>query len=143
MDESEKSSTWRELAAIKFLIEAFGTWHTDSQNAVRIIQVSSMVSFRLFRRYVCLFINLFIAIRFFVSPFCLFFFKMFLALESGPPLVAVGILFFRDWRTNYRQQSCFPRRLERSILTGGCLLDRRSLLLPKRRLTPFLRRRNM
>ena len=42
-DESEKSSTWRELAAIKFSIEAFGTrlskqrvrirWHTDSQNA--------------------------------------------------------------------------------------------------------------
>ena len=51
MDESEKSSTWRELAAIKFSIEAFGTrlskqrvrWHTDSQNAVRIIQVGSMV----------------------------------------------------------------------------------------------------
>ena len=41
-DESEKSSTWRELAAIKFSIEAFGTrlskqrvrWHTNSQNAV-------------------------------------------------------------------------------------------------------------
>ena len=51
MDESEKSSTWRELAAIKFSIEAFRTrlskqrvrWHTDSQNAVRIIQVGSMV----------------------------------------------------------------------------------------------------
>ena len=51
MDESDKSSTWREVAAIKFSIEAFGTrlskqrvrWHTDSQNAVRIIQVSSMV----------------------------------------------------------------------------------------------------
>ena len=51
LDESEKSSTWRELAAIKFSIEAFGTclskqrvrWHTDSQNAVRIIQVGSMV----------------------------------------------------------------------------------------------------
>ena len=41
LDESEKSSTWREVAAIKFSIEAFGTrlskqgvgWHTDSQNA--------------------------------------------------------------------------------------------------------------
>ena len=41
LDESEKSSTWRELAAIKFSIEDFGTrlskqrvrWHTDSQNA--------------------------------------------------------------------------------------------------------------
>ena len=41
LDESENSSTWRELAAIKFSIEAFGTrlskqrvrWHTDSQNA--------------------------------------------------------------------------------------------------------------
>ena len=41
LDESEKSSTWRELAAIKFPIEAFGTclskqrvrWHTDSRNA--------------------------------------------------------------------------------------------------------------
>ena len=51
LDESEKSSTGWELAAIKFSIEAFGTrlskqrvrWHTDSQNAVRIIQVSSMV----------------------------------------------------------------------------------------------------
>ena len=51
LDESEKSSTWRELAAIKFSIEAFSTrlfkqrvrWHTDSQNAVRIIQVGSMV----------------------------------------------------------------------------------------------------
>ena len=51
LDESEKSCTWRELAAIKFSIEAFGTrlskqrvrWHTDSQKAVRIIQVGSMV----------------------------------------------------------------------------------------------------
>ena len=51
MDESEKSSTWRELAAIRFSIEAFGTrlskqrvrWHTDSQSAVRIIQVVSMI----------------------------------------------------------------------------------------------------
>ena len=51
MDESEKSSTWRELAAIKFSIEAFGTrlskqrvrWHTDSQSAVRIIQFGSMI----------------------------------------------------------------------------------------------------
>ena len=41
LDESERSSTWRELAAIKFSIEAIGTrpsrqrarWHTDSQNA--------------------------------------------------------------------------------------------------------------
>ena len=55
LGESEKSSTWKELAAIKFSIEAFGTrsctrlskqrvrWHTDSQNAVRIIQVGSMI----------------------------------------------------------------------------------------------------
>ena len=51
LDESEKSSTWRELASIKFSIEAFGARlskqrvrrHTDSQNAVRIIQVGSMV----------------------------------------------------------------------------------------------------
>ena len=51
MVESEKSSTWRELPAIKFSIEDFGTrlskqrvrWHTNSQNAVRIIQVGSMV----------------------------------------------------------------------------------------------------
>ena len=92
--------------------------------------------FRSFRRYVCFFIHIFIAVRFFVSPFCLFFFQMFLALESGPPLVAVGILLFRNWRTSYRQQSWFPRRLELSILTGGRLLDGRSLLLPKRRLTP-------
>ena len=42
LDESEKSSTWSELVAIKFSIEAFGTrlskqrvrWHIDSQNAV-------------------------------------------------------------------------------------------------------------
>ena len=45
------TSTWRELAAIKFSIEPFGTrlskqrvrWHTDSKNAVQIIQVGSMV----------------------------------------------------------------------------------------------------
>ena len=51
LDESEKCSIWRELAAIKFSIEAFGTrlskqrvrWHIDSQNAVRIIQVGSRV----------------------------------------------------------------------------------------------------
>ena len=34
---------------------------------------------------------------------------MFLALESGPPLVAVGILLFRNWRTNYRQRSWFSK----------------------------------
>ena len=51
--------------------------------------------------YVCLFINLFIAIFFFVSLLFIFF-EMLLALESGPPLVAVGILFFRNWHTNYR-----------------------------------------
>ena len=34
---------------------------------------------------------------------------MFLAMGSGPPLVAVGILLFRNWRTNYRQQSWFPK----------------------------------
>ena len=34
---------------------------------------------------------------------------MFLALESGLPLVAVGILLFRSWRTNYHQQSCFSK----------------------------------
>ena len=43
LDESEKSSTWRELAAIKFSIEAVGTrlskqrvrirWHIDCQTA--------------------------------------------------------------------------------------------------------------
>ena len=51
LDESEKSSTWRKLAAIKFSNEAFGSrlskqrvrWHTDGQNAMRIIQVGSMV----------------------------------------------------------------------------------------------------
>ena len=62
---------------------------------------------------------------------------MFLALESGPPLVAVGILLFRNWRTNYRQQSWFPRRLELSILTGGRLLDGRSLPLPKGEIEAF------
>ena len=34
---------------------------------------------------------------------------MFLALGSGPPLVAVGILLFRNWRTNDRQQSWFSK----------------------------------
>ena len=45
LDESEKSSTWRKLAAIKFSNGAFGSrlskqrvrWHTDSQNAMQII----------------------------------------------------------------------------------------------------------
>ncbi|XP_068690233.1 integrase/recombinase xerD homolog [Montipora foliosa] len=61
---------------------------------------------------------------------------MSLALESGPPLVAVGILLFRNWRTN-RQQSRFPRRLELSILTEGRLLDGRSLPLPKGEIEAF------
>ena len=48
--ESQKSSTWSELAAVKFALEAFDThlsdnrvrWNTDNQNVVRIIQVGSM-----------------------------------------------------------------------------------------------------
>ena len=50
-EESQKSSTWRELFAIKFALEAFGAHlagqrvrcNTDNQNVVRIIQVGSMV----------------------------------------------------------------------------------------------------
>ena len=51
MEESQKSSTWRELAAIKFALAAFETHlsglrvrcNTDNQNVVRIIQFGSMV----------------------------------------------------------------------------------------------------
>ena len=63
MDESEKSSTWRELAAIKFLIEAFGTWHTDSQNAV---------AWLVFVRFVVMFVCLLIYLLLFASLFLLF-----------------------------------------------------------------------
>ena len=50
-EESQKSSTWRELFAIKFALEAFGAHlagqrvhcNTDNQNVVRIIRVGSMV----------------------------------------------------------------------------------------------------
>ena len=50
-EESQKSSTWRELAAIKFAIAAFEAHlsglsvrcNTDNQNVVRIIQFGSMV----------------------------------------------------------------------------------------------------
>ena len=49
--ESQNSSTWRELAAVKLVLEAFSTnlaghrvrWNTDNQNVVRIVQVGSMV----------------------------------------------------------------------------------------------------
>ena len=85
------------------------------------------------------FVYIFIAILFFVSLFLFFFFQMFLGLESDPPLVVVGILLFRNWLTNYRPQSWFPRRLELSTLTGERLLNGRSLPLPKRRLRPLLR----
>ena len=51
MEESQKSSTWRELAAIKFALAAFEAHlsglrvrcNTDNQNVVRIIQFGSMV----------------------------------------------------------------------------------------------------
>lgn len=51
LEESQKSSTWRELFAIKFALESFATplasqrvrCNTDNQNVVRIIQVGSMV----------------------------------------------------------------------------------------------------
>ena len=50
-EESQKSSTWRELVAISFALEAFDnhlagqavTCNTDNQNVVRIIQAGSMV----------------------------------------------------------------------------------------------------
>lgn len=50
-EESQKSSTWRELVAINFALEAFDnhlagqavTCNTDNQNVVRIIQAGSMV----------------------------------------------------------------------------------------------------
>ena len=49
--ESQNSSTWRELAAVKLALEAFSTnlaghrvcWNTDNQNVDRIVQVGSMV----------------------------------------------------------------------------------------------------
>jgi len=49
--EFQKSSVWRELAAVKFALEAFDThlsdnsvrWNTDSQNVVRIVQIGSMI----------------------------------------------------------------------------------------------------
>ena len=51
VDESRKSSTWRELAGIHFALEAFENHligqslrlFTDNQNVVRIIQVGSMI----------------------------------------------------------------------------------------------------
>lgn len=50
-EESQKSSTWRELLAIKFALEAFNSQlagqrvrcFTDNQNVVRIVRVGSMV----------------------------------------------------------------------------------------------------
>ena len=50
MSEGEKSSTWRELSAIDYALKSFlpiikGSylkWFSDSQTAVRIIQVGSM-----------------------------------------------------------------------------------------------------
>ena len=50
-EESQKSSTWKELIAISFAVEAFDnhlagqavTCNTDNQNVVRIIQAGSMV----------------------------------------------------------------------------------------------------
>lgn len=50
-EESQKSSTWRELFAIKFALNAFDSLlvgqrvrcFTDNQNVVRIVQVGSMV----------------------------------------------------------------------------------------------------
>ena len=49
--ESQKSSTWRELATVKFALEAFVEqlsastvrWNTDSQNVAAIVQVGSMI----------------------------------------------------------------------------------------------------
>ena len=50
-EESRKSSTWRELVAIKFALDSFEDHlagrriccKTDSQNVVRIVQVGSMI----------------------------------------------------------------------------------------------------
>ena len=50
VSEGEKSSTWRELSAIDYALKSFlpiikGSylkWFSDSQTAVRIIQVGSM-----------------------------------------------------------------------------------------------------
>ena len=50
-EESLKSSTWRELVAIKFSLDSFEDHlagrriccKTDSQNVVRIVQVGSMI----------------------------------------------------------------------------------------------------
>ena len=49
--ESQKSSTWRELATVKYSLEAFNDnlaghrvrWNTDNQNVVRIVQFGSMI----------------------------------------------------------------------------------------------------
>ena len=46
-----KSSTWRELATVKYSLEAFDSnlaghrvrWNTDNQNVVRIVRVGSMI----------------------------------------------------------------------------------------------------
>ena len=51
LEESQKSSTWRELATIKLSLEAFDPniaghrlrWYTDNQNVVRVIRVGSMI----------------------------------------------------------------------------------------------------
>ena len=51
LEESQKSSTWRELATIKLSLEAFGPniaghrlrWYTDNQNVVRVIRIGSMI----------------------------------------------------------------------------------------------------
>ena len=51
LEESQKSSTWRELATIKLSLEAFDPniaghrlrWYTDKQNVVRVIRVGSMI----------------------------------------------------------------------------------------------------
>lgn len=50
VEESSKSSTWRELKAVSLLLESFDTvlsgksvkWHTDSQNVVSIVEKGSM-----------------------------------------------------------------------------------------------------
>ena len=42
LDESEKSSTWRELAAIKFSIEAFGTRLSKQRVRIRCILIVGM-----------------------------------------------------------------------------------------------------
>ena len=51
LEESQKSSTWRELATIKLSLEVFGPniagqrlrWYTDNQNVVRVIRIGSMI----------------------------------------------------------------------------------------------------